>query len=239
MTPLTKAELLIAAGLVCLLAAIRVLIKQRRFLEMVPASNVTIELPTKWDDGEITRFLQRYHDQPAVLSHVVSSIKTRMVLNQDLKTAQQRLKLIASVIEVFKLNKELQGIVYDIHLAEKDFEIHKIEREMGKEDAEARLKSERQLRELRKQRDELQLKKEITQLQQDIKTADTATTTESKPSPEQQRAKDKAACEARIQTLKQEKQNALKLEDADERVQKVNAIDDALQREMERWAKLL
>lgn len=217
MNHLANPALWIAAGFVCLLAAIRVLIKQRRFFEMVPSSNVTIELPTKWDDGEITRFLQRYHDQPAVLSHVVSSIKTRMVLNQDLKTAQQRLKLIASVIEVFRLNKDLQGLVYDIHLAEKDFEIHKIEREMGKEDAEARLKSERQLRELRKQRDELQLKKEIAQLQQDIKGVEkTAPEAEAKTSPEQQRRLKRMEIEDKIRELDRLEAESLKITRDDE-----------------------
>ena len=51
-------------------------------------------------------------------------------------------------------------------------EIKQVEADIRKEDADARLKSERQLRDLRKQRDELQLKKEITVLQQDIKTVE-------------------------------------------------------------------
>ena len=128
---------------------------------MVPSTNFTVSLPTKWNDSEIAQLLQRYQGQPAVLSHVVSSIKGRMVLNQDLKTAQQRLKLIASVIEVFKLNKEMQGILHDISLDEMEFEIKTIEAQTRKEDAQARLHTEKQLRDLRRQRDELLLKKEI------------------------------------------------------------------------------
>jgi hypothetical protein len=60
MTPLTQAAALIGAGVVCLLAAVKVLVKQRRILEMVPSSNVTVQLPTKWDDGDITKMLQRH-----------------------------------------------------------------------------------------------------------------------------------------------------------------------------------
>jgi hypothetical protein len=165
-----------------------------------------------------------------------------MILGQNLKTAQQRLKLLASVVEVFKLNKEMQGLLHDLHLEEKEFEIKQIETQTRKEDAQAKLQYEVQLRELRRQRDELVLKKEISQLQQEIKNVETVPPpmpTEVKLTPEQQRANDKAACEARIQSLKAEKQNALKLDDEQERILKVNAIDDALQREMERWAKLL
>jgi hypothetical protein len=242
MTPTAIAQLLMASGVLCFLLALRVLIRQRRILEVVTNSNMTISLPTRWDDLEITQVLQRHSDNPAVLSHAISSIKTRMILGQDLKTAQQRLKLLASVIEVFKLNKEMQGLLHDLHLEEKEFEIKQIETQTRKEDAQAKLHSEVQLRELRRQRDELQIKKEISQLQQEIKNVETVPPpmpTEVKLTPEQQRSNDKVACEARIQSLKAEKQNALKLDDEQERILKVNAIDDALQREMERWAKLL
>src|ERR1051326_1517049 len=158
--PLSAPVLMIAAGIVVLLVAIKVLFQQRRIVEMVPYSKsvTTIELPAKWDDNEVTRLLQRYQDQPAVLSHAVASIKTRLVMNQDLKTAQRRLKLIASVIELFKLNQALQGILYDIHLAEKDFEIRQVETETRLEDARDRQKSEARLRLLRSQREELDRK---------------------------------------------------------------------------------
>jgi len=139
----------IAGGVVLLLAAIVVLIQQRRIVEVVPYSNVQLELPKKWDDAEITRLLQRHADQPAVLAHAISSIKTRMILNQDIKTAQQRLKLVANVIEVFKLNRELQGILHDVHLAEKDFEIRQVEADIRLEDVQVRQKSEVVLRKLR------------------------------------------------------------------------------------------
>ena len=231
--------IMMAVGVVFLLAAVRVLIQQRRIVEVVPFTNQTINIPAKWNDADITRLLQRYQDQPAVLSHAVSSIKARLIMGQDLKTAQQRLKLLASVIEVFKANKELQAILQDLRLAETEFEIRQIETQTRLEDAQARQKSESRLRQLRTQRDELQLQREIVDLGDQIEKIKIPAKGEPKLSPEEQRAKDKQACEARIATLKQEKQNALKLTDEAERVLKVNAIDDAIQREMERWAKLL
>ena len=92
MTTLIQAVVLIGTGVICLLFAVKVLIQQRRILEVVPSSDFTVQLPTKWDDAEITGLLHHHQGQPAVLSHVISSIKTRMVLNQDLKTARQRLQ---------------------------------------------------------------------------------------------------------------------------------------------------
>lgn len=202
---------------------------------MVPYSKsiTTIELPAKWDDNEVTRLLQRYQDQPAVLAHAVSSIKTRLVMNQDLRTAKKRLQLIASVIELFKLNQALQSILYDIHLAEKDFEIRQVEADTRLEDAHSRRKSEHRLRDLRAQRDELQLQKEIGQLRRDTESIDRPVRQEPQLTAEQQRAKRHAASEARLDNLKQQKQEALKIADPDERVQKVNAIDDEIQRELQ------
>jgi len=132
--------LMIAAGIIVLLAAFKVLIQQRRIVEAVPSSNQMINIPAKWNDGDVTRLLQRYQDQPAVLSHAVSSIRSRLIMGQDLKTAQRRLKLLSSVIEVFKANKELQAILQDIRLAETEFEIRQIETQTRLEDAQSRQK---------------------------------------------------------------------------------------------------
>jgi hypothetical protein len=235
---LSAPVLMIAAGGVSLLAAIKVLVQQRRIVEVVPHSNVTINVPAKWDDGEITKLLLRHQDQPAVLSHAVSSVRSRLIMGQDLKTAQRRLKLIASVIEVFKLNREMQGILQDIHLAEKEFEIRQVEADIRLEDARDRQRSESRLRQLRAQRDELQIQKDIAQLTSDTETI-RPPQRQAQLTPEQQRQKRHATSEDRIQKLKGLKQEALKLDDPDERLQKVNAIDDEIQAEMDEWRKSL
>ncbi len=242
--PVSAPILMIAGGVILLLAAIKVLVNQRRIVEVVPYSKgiTTIELPAKWDDHEVTRLLQRYQDQPTVLSHAVSSIKTRMVMNQDIKTAQKRLALIASVIQLFKLNQEMQGILYDIQMAEKEFEIRQVETQTRLEDARDRQQSERQLRRLRAEREAMQLQKEITQIRYDTDAIDQCrrpVTQAPQPTPEQQRAQRHSASEARIQKLKDLKRQASKLDDPDESGQKINAIDDEIQREMEEWRKTL
>ncbi len=197
------------------------------------AKTPSIELPATWNDNEVTQLLQRYQDQPTVLTHAVSSIKARMVMNQDLKTAQKRLKLIASVIELFKLNQALQGILYDIQLAEKDFAIRQVETQIRLEDARDRQKSEAVLRQLRGQRDEMLLRKELAEIRRDTEAVERPSRSEQPASPEQQRAKRHAASEARLDSLKARKLHALKIEDPDERAQKVNAIDDEIQKELQ------
>jgi len=240
MTPLTQSYALISAGVVCLLAAVKVLIHQRRILEMVPSSNVTVQLPTKWDDGEITKMLQRHQEQPSILAHVVASIKSRMILNQDLKTAQHRLQLMARVIEVFKLNRELHGILHDLHLEEKEFEIKQIETQIRKEDVQARLKSETQLRELRKERDELQLKKEIALLQQDIKSVDKTSEAESRTTPEQQRRLKRMEIEDKLRELDRLEADAVRTaRDDEERVRLQNMYGDKREELREQLARYL
>jgi hypothetical protein len=240
MTPLTQAAALIGAGVVCLLAAVKVLVKQRRILEMVPSSNVTVQLPTKWDDGEITKMLQRHQEQPAILAHVVSSIKSRMILNQDLKTAQRRLQLMASVIEVFKLNRELHGILHDLHLEGKEFEIKQIETQIRKDDAQARLKSETLLRDLREQRDKLQLKKEISQLHQDIKSVEKTAESESKTSPEQQRRLKRMDIEDKLRELDRLEAEAQKTaRDDEDRIRLQNMYADKRDELREQLARYL
>jgi len=227
LTPLLSVIALVGAGFVCLLAAVIVFTKERRIFEVVPQANVTIEVPKKWNDSEITQLLQRHHEQPAVLAHLVSSIKSRMILNQDLKTAQQRLKLMAGVIEVFKLNKELHGLLHDIHLEAKEFEIRQVEAQIRHEDADARLKSERQLRDLRKQRDQLQLQKEIAQLQQEVKTFENQPGPEPKLTAEQQRRLKRIEIEDKLRELDRLEEDALKTTRSDEdRVRLQNMYSD-------------
>lgn len=241
MNPDLLPQAMIAIGIVVLLVAVRVLVRQRRIIEMVPSSNVTIELPKKWDDAEVTRLLQRYHDQPTVLSHAVSSIKARMIMGQDLKTAQKRLQLIASVIELFKLNRELQGILYDVQMAEKDFEIRQFETQVRLEDVQARLPAERKLRQLRAQRDELQLQKEISQLQQDIDTTQNPQgSSQAQLSPEQQRRLRRMEIEDKLRELDRQQEEALKTARSDEdRVRIQNMYDDRREELREQLAKHL
>ena len=80
---------------------------------------------------------------------------------------------------------------------------------------------------------------EIAQLDQQIEAIKSPPKPEPKLSPMEERAKRHAESEARLDKLKEAKRTALKIEDEHERIVKVNAIDDEIQREMIEWSKTL
>ena len=199
-----------------------------------------ISLPTQWDELAITRQLQQLRDRkPNLIPHYIDSVKERWIVRQDDRTGQVRLQFLKIQIEQLKLTKEFQQTVDDLELLslEKTKRIKTIELETEEIDIKKRgLTQKEKLEALREQK---KLELEIAQLDQQIDGIKAPHKSEAKLSPEEQKAKDRSACEAKIQSLKQEKQKALKIDDEDERLLKVNAVDAALEREYERWAKLL
>ena len=194
-----------------------------------------------FDEHAITKQLESMRGQsPAVISHYIDSVKHRIVLNQNDKTAIAQVKFLQTKVQELKLFKEGREIVIDLEamVLEREKRLKTLQLENAQLDQKMQNVSQRDHLAALKERRQMEL--EIAQIEKQIAELNKSpAATEEKPSPEKQRASDKAACEGRIQTLKQEKQKALKLDDEQERILKVNAIDDALQREMERWAKLL
>jgi len=199
-----------------------------------------ISIPTQWDELAITRQLQQLREQrPSLIPHYIDSVKERWIVRQDDRTAQKRLQFLKTQIEQLKLAKEFQQTVDDLQLLslEKTKRIKTIELETEEIDVKKRVLNQKEkLEALREQR---KLELEIAQLDEQIQGIKTSSKPEAKLTPEEQRAKDRQACEARMADLKAQKQGALKLQDEDERMLRVNAIDAALEREYERWAKLL
>lgn len=200
-----------------------------------------ISLPPEWNEPAITRQLQQLRDQkPSLIPHYIDSVKERWIVRQDDRTAQVRLQFLKSQIEQLKLAKEFQQTVDDLQLLslEKTKRIKAIELETEEIDIKKRgLTQKEKLEALREQK---KLELEIAMLDKQINEIKTPSKpVEPELTAEEKRARDKQACEEHIANYKAEKQKALKIDDADERVLRVNAIDDAIQREMERWAKLL
>jgi hypothetical protein len=197
-------------------------------------------LPAQWDELAITRQLQQLRDQrPALIPHFVESVKERWILRQDDQTAEVRLRFLKTQIDQLKLVKEFQQTAHDIELLllEKTKRMKSLQLET--EELEMKRRGLSQKERLESLRDQKKMELEIAKLEKEISDFKTSAQPERRLTPEQQRANDKAACEARIQALKEEKQKALQIEDAAERVMRVNALDDAIQREYERWSKLL
>jgi hypothetical protein len=193
-----------------------------------------------WDETAIAERLQRMSsEEPKVITHYISSVRDRWVLHQDDRTAGVRLRFLKSQIEQLKLGREIQQIRDDIDLLllEREKRIKTLQLEVREVDLKKHMGS--QLDDLAVLRERKKIELDIAELDEQIYRRRNPSTPEPQLTPEEQKAKDKAACEAKIATLKQEKQNALKITDEAERMLRINAIDDAIQREMERWAKLL
>lgn len=92
---------------------------------------------------------------------------------------------------------------------------------------------------LRLVRDRLSVELDIVKLSKDIEDVRHPQRPERPLTPAQQRVQDREACEEKIKDLKEEKRKALKIGDEDERIRRVNAIDSAIDREYERWGRLL
>ncbi len=197
-------------------------------------------LPQTWDERALTSQLTQLRDRrPALLPHFVQSIMERMIIGQDDRTAQVRLRYLHTQIEQLKLAKEFQQALADLKLqsSETFLRVRKLQLEVQKVDVEFETVDA-----LKHKKTELELKKldlEIAQIEDQIGRLKRPPRAEPELSPEQKRAQQKKNCEKRIAQLKAEKQEALKIGDEQERLRKVNAIDAALEREYERWATFL
>lgn len=197
-------------------------------------------LPAQWDEASISRELTRLGAQkPSLIPHYIESVKERWILRQDDRTAELRLQFLKRQIEHLKLAKEFQQTVDDIDLLRLEKTKRTKTLELETEDLDTKRKTRSQIDELAAIRERKKLELEIAQLDDQIGKIKSGPATEAKLSPEEERAKRHAASEARLSKLKQEKQKALAVQEEQERVLKVNAIDDEIQREMVEWSKTL
>lgn len=209
---------------------------------VVPVSTSPV-VPELWNEPAITRQLtQLRDDRPALIPHFVQSITERFILRQDDRTAQLRLRFLRSQIDQLKLAKEFQAAMDDLelHSSEKSLRLKKLQLEIQKVDIQ--FESADAVRQKQQELESKKLDLEIAKLDQQIdsiKNPPRPLPAEPQLTPEQRKAKEKKDCEDRIATLKAERQKALKLPDEHERIIRVNALDDAIQREYERWAKLV
>ena len=206
-------------------------------------------LPDDWNPTVVATQLRRLRDtQPDVIPHVIREIKKRFVIRADDRTAKAMIDFLGTTLQGLNLEKECAQAVQDLKAMSREYELRLkkldlqvLETERDHQKVHLDIESQAVVRELERQRDIARLKQEIAQIEGETERIKNPPKAEgsSPVTPEQQRTKDKHACEERIANLKQEKQTALKIADEGERVFKVNALDDALQREYERWAKLI
>lgn len=193
-----------------------------------------------WDEAAISRQLDGLRGQsPAVISHYIESVKQRMVINQNDKTAAARARFLKTKLEELKLIKEGRQVIVDLEALalEREKRLKTLELEVQEIDNRKQHLSARQ--QLEAMREQKKLELEIAQLNKQIKDLDSPAKAEPQLTPQQQREQRHQASEARLQKLKAMKQEALQLQEPGERIPKVNAIDDAIQEEMKEWARTL
>jgi hypothetical protein len=227
----------IASGVLLLLLAAATLVRQRRTVEIVSDHQITV--PSFWDERAITNQVHLYSKEPAILSHYVLAIKERFIIGQNDRTIQKRTLFLKSVFEQANIIKNLKAVGYEMAKMDAQHEVEMLELELRRLDLTAQHSQHGTISSLKQEDEELEVRLRIAQKQRQIAEIKSPPQSEVKLSPEQQRTKDKQACETRIAELKQAKQDALKLQDEAERILRVNALDDAIQREYERWSKLV
>jgi hypothetical protein len=193
-----------------------------------------------WDERSIAQHLNQLRGQsPTVVAHYIESIKTRFVLNQNDKTAVARSKFLKTQIDELKLFREGEQVVTDLKALglEREKRLKTLQLENAQLDDTMRTRSERERLIALKERKQIEL--EIAQIEKQMEEMKNPRKSEPELTAEQRRNQEKQNCEARMTELKAQKQVALKVDDEDERMRKVNAIDAALEHEYERWAKLL
>ena len=213
----------------------------------VPAGQVGVasagasQLPTRWSETAITGDLRKLSGNVSALGYYVEKIRERFIIRQDVKTLNDRAQWLEGKLRELKLAQDIQGAAFNLAIQRKEHELRAKQLALQHMQADADLADSFDLAPLRKENSRLTLEVEAATLRKSIR--DVAppepSARDTKASPEQQRATDKAVCEARIEVLKQERQKALLIKDDQERLLKINAIDDSLQRELERWARLI
>lgn len=205
-------------------------------------SGVTSPSMEQWDERSIRQRFEQLRNQPFVLSSFLHTVHERFLINQNDKTFKARTLFLYSLLERLELGKRVETALDDLTLHEMERKARQLELELKIADLEDRKRKQQELNDLRHEVEVLKLKLEKDRLKKEsenLQKPPEPAKPEPQLTPEQQKAQRHAASEARLQHLKRLKQEALKIEDPDERVQKVNAIQNEIEHEREEWSKTL
>lgn len=127
------------------------------------------DAPSEWNAQLITERLRRVRSNPALLEHFVASLKDRLILGQDYRTSNMRIKFLQTQITELNIAKEYLIALDNLNFHEIEKEIHHRELELKKEDLENRRIEQEELRKLERERDALKIKVEMAKLNRQIK----------------------------------------------------------------------
>jgi hypothetical protein len=160
--------------------------------------------PVLWDP--------RPHGQPPHVStiyrHLIDSVKKRMRMKIDAKTARVAIPTLHSMTQQAKLATEYQTSINALSLSQLEREVRLAELEQRKLELAVQGRQYRHLEGLRLHKEELALQADITALQRQI--VDQLRPQEPKLTPAQQKSLRKAETEVQLQQLRADEARALR-----------------------------
>jgi hypothetical protein len=160
--------LAIVAGVLFLLGAIWVLLRQRRTFETVSEKGEMVATPSCWDEQAITKQMHLYRKEPALLSHFVFAIKERFILGQNDRTTQVRTRWLKSALEQLTIEKDIQGVTYELMRQAAKHTVDMLDLDIQKMDAESRRANQGVASNLKREDELLDIQLRIAQKRQQI-----------------------------------------------------------------------
>ena len=207
----------------------------------MPAGNVAVAskssppLPDRWNESVVAGDLRRLSGNVSALGHYVENLRERFIIRQDVKTLNHRAQWLEAKLKELKVALDIQGTAFNLAIQRKEHELRAKQLALQHLQVDDDLAGSIDLAPLRKENNRLTLEAEGARLRKAIRELTPDPKKDGSVSPEQQKYQRHTASEARLQKLKSLKQDALKLDDPEERMHKVNAIDDEILKEMEVW----
>lgn len=122
------------------------------------------EVPEQWNPQLITEKLRRVRNNPALLQYFFESIKERLILGQDYRTSNSRIRFLQNQIKELHIAKEYLSALDNLSFHEIEREIRHRELELKKEDLENKRKAQQELEDLRLESEKLRIKVELARL---------------------------------------------------------------------------
>jgi hypothetical protein len=173
-----------------------------------PLAVVRAELkspPVLWDP----RTHGQYGQPATVLGHFFRSLKKRLFMKIDTRTAGIALPAIRTMAEQAKLATEYQNSLNALSMSEHEREIRLAELEQRKLELAAQRRQLEALEQLRLQKERLALQLSVATLRRQIKTEKAPVRDVPKLTPEQQKLLKRGELEAKLQSLRAEESKAL------------------------------
>lgn len=126
------------------------------------------EVLNQWDPQAITASLRKFHDNPQLVRYFIDSVIERLILGQDYRTSNSRIRFLQNQIKELTVANEYLIAQDNLAFHAMEKEIRHRELELKREDLENKRKRQQELEELKLELEKLKIRVEITQLNKQI-----------------------------------------------------------------------